>query len=95
MTTRCPTHPGELLREDILPDIGISKAEFARRLYVSRQTVYDILNEKAAVTPNLALRLGKLFGNSPLMWVNMQNSYDLWNIEKEQHDELNQIHSFG
>jgi addiction module HigA family antidote len=60
-----PVHPGELLREDILPALGRTKAEIARLLGISRQTLYDILNERQPVTPAMALRLAKLLGGSP------------------------------
>jgi len=88
---RCPTHPGEVLREDVLPSLNISKAELARRLGVSRPTLYGVLNEEYSVTPNLALRLGRLLGNSPQMWVNMQAAYDLCIVEQENKDELDDI----
>ena len=76
-------HPGELLREDILPAIGKPKTEIARLLGISRQTLYDILDEKQPVTVAMALRLGKLFGNGPLLWLNLQRSYDLEQAERE------------
>jgi addiction module HigA family antidote len=72
-----PMHPGELFREDILPALNKPKAEIARLLEVSRQTLYDILAEKQDVTPGMALRIGKLTGTTPEMWVNMQRNYDL------------------
>src|ERR1700741_636300 len=72
-----PTHPGELLREDVLPALNKPKAVIARLLEVSRQTLYDILAEKQDITPAMALRIGKLTGTSPEMWLNMQQSYDL------------------
>jgi addiction module HigA family antidote len=72
-----PTHPGELLREDVLPALGKSKTEIARLLGVSRQTLHDILTEKQPITPQMALRIGKLCGNGPEIWLNMQNAYDL------------------
>lgn len=72
-----PMHPGELLREDILPALGRPKTEVARLLEISRQSLYDILAEKQDVTPAMALRLGKLTGTTPEMWVNMQRNYDL------------------
>lgn len=78
-----PTHPGELLREDILPALGRPKAEIARLLQVSRQTLYDILAEKQPVTPAMALRFAKLTGTTPESWVNMQRNYDL-RIEAEK-----------
>jgi addiction module HigA family antidote len=60
-----PMHPGELLREDVLPALGKSKAEIARLLGVSRQALYDILSEKQPITVAMALRIGKLCGNNP------------------------------
>ena len=75
---RPPTHPGAILREDILPAPGLSKTETARRLGVSRQTLYDILREKRPVTPAMALRLGKFRSNGPRLWLNMQAAHDLW-----------------
>jgi antitoxin HigA-1 len=78
-----PMHPGELLREDILPALGRPKAEIARLLGVSRQTLYDILDEKQPVTPAMALKLGKLCGNGPNLWLNLQRRYDLWKAEGE------------
>ncbi len=76
-TTRIPTHPGAILREDVLPALGISAAEFAKKLQVSKQLMSRILKEKGAVTPNIALRIGELFGNDPNGWLGMQQEYDL------------------
>ena len=70
-------HPGELLREEILPALDRPKAEIARLLGVSCQTLYDILEERQPVTPGMALRLGKLCGNGPDLWLNLQKRYDL------------------
>lgn len=78
-----PTHPGEILREDVLPALGRSKAEVARLLEVSRQTLYDIIGEKQPVTPAMALRIGKLTGTAPEMWVDLQRNYDL-RVEAEK-----------
>lgn len=75
---RCPTHPGELLREDVLPAVGEPKARIARMLGISRQHLYDILSEKKPVSPEVAVRLGKLFGNGPFLWARMQSEYDTW-----------------
>jgi addiction module HigA family antidote len=83
-----PMHPGELLREDVLPALGRSKAEIARLLGISRQTLYDILAEKQPVTPGMALRLGKLLGNGPTLWLNLQRRYDLWQAERELKREI-------
>ena len=83
-----PTHPGELLREDILPALGLPKAEIARRLQISRQTLYDLLGERQPVTPAMALRLGKFFGNGPDFWLNLQRDYDLRTLEPQMAEEL-------
>ena len=72
-----PMHPGELIREDLIPALGVSKTELARSLGISRQTLYDIVNERRPVTAEMAVRFGKLFGNSPRFWINMQRIFDL------------------
>ena len=71
------THPGELLREIILPEIALSKTQAASSIGISRQTLYDILNEKQPVTAEMAVRFGKFFGNGAIFWLNMQRNYDL------------------
>jgi addiction module HigA family antidote len=86
-----PVHPGELLREIVLPAVGRPKAEIARLLGISRQTLYDILNEKQPVTPAMALRLARMFGGSAESWVNMQRNYDLKIAERELGDALDAI----
>ena len=75
---RCPTHPGELLREEVIPTIQKSKPELARLLGISRQHFYDILEERKPVTPEFGVRLGKLFGNGAGLWMRMQAAYDIW-----------------
>ncbi len=72
-----PVHPGELLREDVLPALGRPKTEIARLLGISRQTLYDILNERQPITPAMALRFARLLGGGPEVWLNMQRNYDL------------------
>lgn len=86
-----PTHPGEVLREDVLPALGRGKAEIARLLQVSRQTLYDILNEKQPLTPAMALRVAKLTGTTPESWLNMQRNYDLRLEEKKAAAIIRQI----
>ena len=76
-----PSHPGEILRVAVLPGVRLPKAEIARRLGVSRSMLYDLLNEKSAVTAEMALRLGRLFGNGPAFWLNLQRDYDLHRAE--------------
>jgi addiction module HigA family antidote len=79
---RCPTHPGELLREDVLPEVKKSKAEISRLLGISRQHLHDILAERKPVSPEVAVRLGKLFGNGASIWIRMQGAYDEWQASR-------------
>lgn len=90
--TRAPTHPGAILREDVLPTLGITKTEFARNIHVSRQMLYDILNESRPVTTAMALRLGKVLGNGPNIWIGMQQKYDLFYTAQDMADELDEMH---
>jgi addiction module HigA family antidote len=80
---RVPTHPGAILREDVLPAIGEPVAVVARQLGVTRQHLHRVLAEKAAVTPDMAVRLGKFCGNGPELWLRLQQAYDLWHAERE------------
>lgn len=80
---RCPTHPGELLREDVIPATGKSKAEISRLLGVSRQHLHDLLAERKPVSPEVAVRIAKLFGTAPLFWIRMQGAYDAWHASRE------------
>ena len=86
-----PTHPGELLREDVIPALDLPKTEIARRLGISRQSLYDILDEKQPVTPAMALRLGKFLGNGADFWLNLQQDYDLRTLEPKMAKELAKI----
>ncbi|MEA2912135.1 MAG: antitoxin HigA [Bradyrhizobium sp.] len=79
---RPPVHPGELLREDVLPAIGEPVMAVAKKLGVTRQHLHRVLAEKAPVTPAMALRLGKFCGNGPDLWLRMQQAYDLWHAER-------------
>ena len=69
-----PTHPGEMLREDFMPDYDLTTTSLAGALGVSRQTINELLRERRAVTPVMALRLSRLFGNSPEFWLNVQHA---------------------
>jgi antitoxin HigA-1 len=79
---RCPTHPGAVLREDMLPASGKKKVEIARLLGISRQHLHDIMEEKKPLSPEVAVRVGKLFGGGPGIWVRMQAAYDTWHAER-------------
>ena len=79
----CPTHPGELLREDVIPATGKPKAEIARMLGISRQHLHDILAERKPISAEVAVRIAKLFGNEALVWIRMQGAYDAWHAARE------------
>ena len=92
MRKREPTHPGAILREDVLPSLpGMSASAFARRLGVSRQTLRALLSESSGVSAEMALRLGTLLGNGAQLWLDMQTKFDLWQAEAKLHDELGQM----
>ena len=86
-----PTHPGEMLREDFMPDFNLNATALATALGVSRQTINEILRERRGITPTMALRLSRLFGNSPEFWLNAQHAWDLWDSEQRFRSELSQI----
>lgn len=88
---RCPTHPGELLRGDVLPALGMSVSDAAKAIGVTRQTLHRILAGSTAVTPEMALRLGKFCGNGPDLWIRMQEAHDLWHAERRIANELASI----
>ena len=88
---RPPIHPGEILREDVLPALGLSVSEAARRLGVSRQQLHRILACTHPITAEMALRIGKLAANGPGLWLRMQQAYDLWHIEERLASELARI----
>lgn len=90
-SSRRPTHPGEVLREDVLPAAGLSVAQAARDLRVSRQYLHKILRGVAPITADMALKLGKLVGNGPVLWLRMQQAYDLWDAERRLAPELKKI----
>jgi addiction module HigA family antidote len=86
-----PTHPGEMLREDFMPDYGLTAASLAEALRVSRQTVNELLRGRRAVSPGMALRLARLFGNTPEFWLNAQRAVDLWKANLEVREDLEHI----
>jgi antitoxin HigA-1 len=92
---RPPIHPGEVVREDVLPALGLSVSEAARRLGVSRQQLHRILACTHPITTEMALRIGRLAGNGPGLWLRMQQAHDLWHAEQRLKEELAQIAPAG
>lgn len=88
---RRPTHPGEVLREDFMPDYDLSVSALADALGVSRQTVNELLRERRALSPEMALRLSALFANSPEFWLNLQRAVDLWDAQVVVKDDMRRI----
>lgn len=88
---RRPTHPGEMLREDFLPDYELSVSGLAESIGVSRQSVNELLRERRAVSPEMALRLSRLFGNSAEFWLNAQRAVDLWEAGKAIRKDVQRI----
>ena len=86
-----PTHPGEMLREDFLPDYGLTTTSLATAVGVSRQSINELLRERRAISPIMALKLARLFRNSPEFWMNAQHTRDLWELEQQYQKELARI----
>jgi len=88
---RPPVHPGEILREDVLPALHLSVSEVARRLGISRQQLHRVLACTHPITTEMALRIGKFAGNGPALWLRMQQAYDLYYAENRMKGELSKI----
>lgn len=86
-----PTHPGEMLREDFLPDYELTVSSLAESVGVSRQSINELLLERRAVSPEMALRLARLFGNSPEFWLNAQRAIDLWDTAQAIEKDIRKI----
>lgn len=93
--SRRPTHPGDMLREDFLPEYKLTVATLAAALGVSRQSVNELLRARRAVSPQMALRLSRLFGNTPEFWLNAQRAVDLWDASQALKPQLRQIKPLG
>lgn len=85
---RAPTHPGVVLREDVLPALNLTVTEAARALGVSRQALHNILSERSAMSAGMALRVGRLCGNGPGIWLAMQQARDLWEAERDEAEAI-------
>ncbi|HEX4956158.1 MAG TPA: HigA family addiction module antitoxin [Thermoanaerobaculia bacterium] len=92
---RPPTHPGEILREDVLPALRLTVSEAARQLRITWQTLHRILAGQAGISPEMAVRLGRFCGNGPGLWLRMQQAYDLWHAEERLRDELEKIPAYA
>jgi antitoxin HigA-1 len=92
---RPPVHPGDVLREDVLENLGLSVSKAAKCIGVSRQQLHRVLACTHPITTEMALRIGKFVGNGPVLWLNMQQSYDLWYAANRMADELSRIESLG
>jgi addiction module HigA family antidote len=88
---RRPTHPGAILREDVLPSLGITQTDLADRLGVSRRTVSQILHEQRPLTVDMAIRLSHLLGTTPESWLNMQQALDIWDLQHKNARVYQQI----
>ena len=86
-----PAHPGAILRGDVLPALNLTLAKMARQLGVSRQMLHSILAERSAVSPEMAVRLGKFCGNGAGFWLRLQTAYDLWHAERKLREEIKKI----
>jgi antitoxin HigA-1 len=82
-TMHNPSHPGLILREDVLPELQLSVNKAAEQLGVSRVTLSRVINGRAAISADMALRIGKWIGNGPEIWMRMQGQYDLWQARKK------------
>lgn len=89
---RRPIHPGEILREEFMPEYELSVTALAEAAGVSRQSMNELLRERRAVSPEMALRLGRLFGTSPEYWLNLQRNVDLWDAARGLKREIAHIH---
>ncbi|MCK6460107.1 MAG: HigA family addiction module antitoxin [Planctomycetes bacterium] len=88
---RRPTHPGEMLAEDFMPDYGLTVAALAKAVGVTRQSINELLRGRRALSPEMALRLSRLFGNSPEFWLNAQRAVDLWDAAQAIKKEVARI----
>ncbi len=86
-----PTHPGEMLREDFLLDYQLTASGLAKALGVSRQTINELLRERRAVSPEMAIRFSRLFGNTPEFWMNAQQAVDLWEANQAIRENVKRI----
>lgn len=90
-TSRAPTHPGEMLREEFLIPMGLTQRELAVAIHVPYQRINELVNRKRGITPSTALRLAKVFGMSADFWMNLQLRWDLYHARERERNELARI----
>ena len=83
-----PGHPGAIIRDDVLPALRLGVSEAARQLGVTRQTLHRIMSGTMAISPAMALRLGRFCGNGPGLWLRLQLAHDLWHTERRMRAEI-------
>ncbi|HSW70432.1 MAG TPA: HigA family addiction module antitoxin [Gammaproteobacteria bacterium] len=88
---RKPTHPGAILREDILPSLNITQTELAEQLRVSRRTISQIIHEQRPLTTDMAIRLARYLGTTPESWLNMQLALDVWILKNRNAHQYEKI----
>ena len=91
MITRKPTHPGEVLLEDVIRPLGLTVTEAAKNLGVSRKTLSELVNQRAALSPEMALRIAKATNTSPESWLNMQTKLNLWNALQHEPENVSEF----
>ncbi|MBA7470743.1 hypothetical protein ES707_06030 [subsurface metagenome] len=91
MISRKPTHPGEVLLEDVIKPLGLTVTEAAKNLGVSRKTLSELVNQKATLSPAMALRIAKATNTSPESWLNMQTKLDLWNALQHEPENVSEF----
>jgi len=91
MIKRKPTHPGEVLLEDVIKPLGLTVTDAARNLGVSRKTLSELVNRKSALSPEMALRIAKATKTSPESWLNMQTKLDLWNALQHEPENVSEF----
>ena len=91
---RIPTHPGEILQEEFLKPLGISQTRLAKELQTSFRAINELINQKRGITIEMALKLSKFFGTSAELWLNLQNSYDLYRVALKKKDILERISTY-
>ncbi len=92
MIKRKPTHPGEVLLEDVIKPLGITITEAAKKLGVSRKTLSELINQKSSLSPEMALRISEATKTSPESWLNMQTKLDLWKALQKKPENVTEFH---